>query len=414
MRLWSWVKRTITDTGGEPVPVPIGLERNPGAVTELGADNPPDLHLYVLRVGMTSGFGRQEAGLPVYRRVNASPHPILKEIYFCEVAGRTLEAANVFALRAKVQAALETIAPAHALPLAYFRAARFDYSIPVYEEGSHLVCPVITGPKIKGDELASLREPVTRWLQAAGYLFEGEDPEIQVVRPSDLRLVPPAAVIRSLDEPGIWMPTVEGTSADGPVIGLLVHPAQLQISERRLAGSDQPAPPSAPDVTGLLRYVGGEMAARGHLLDPWSLHATDVRPEIWARTEELTDPTDRVLECFIEGESELRLPVRHTTAGEVAAALQEGGITVFLAGDDEALARSVGRYLTEAGFLRHPEDVRIETEAPPPAPALDPDAIWTGEQTPSEPASATAGDAQAAPEHDFTPQNQNDQEVSLP
>ena len=230
MGAWNFVKRTVTDTGGEPQPVPIGLERNADAVIELGADNPPEVHLYLFRVGMTSGFGRQEAGLPVYRRVNPSPHPILKEIYFCEVAGQTLEAANVFALRAKAQAALETIAPAHALPLAYFRAARYDYSLPVYEEGSHLVCPVITGPKLKGDELASLREPVTRWLCSAGYLVEGEDPEIQVVRPSDLRLVPPAAVIRSLDDQAIWMPTVEGTAADGPVIGLLVHPAQLQVS----------------------------------------------------------------------------------------------------------------------------------------------------------------------------------------
>jgi len=402
MGAWNFVKRTVTDTGGEPQPVPIGLERNADAVIELGADNPPEVHLYLFRVGMTSGFGRQEAGLPVYRRVNPSPHPILKEIYFCEVAGQTLEAANVFALRAKAQAALETIAPAHALPLAYFRAARYDYSLPVYEEGSHLVCPVITGPKLKGDELASLREPVTRWLCSAGYLVEGEDPEIQVVRPSDLRLVPPAAVIRSLDDQAIWMPTVEGTAADGPVIGLLVHPAQLQVSERRLAGSDEAVPPSAPDVTALLRYVGGEMATRGHMLDPWALYASDVRPEIWARTEELTDATDRRLECFIEGSTELRLPIRHTAAGEVAVALQEHGITVFLAGDDDALARSVGRYLSEAGFLRHAEDIRVEVERPAPPDALDPDAIR----------SRTAGDAGASDDKDFSSQANHDSEVS--
>jgi hypothetical protein len=390
MGVWGWIRHTVTDTGGEPEPVPVGLERNPDAVVELGAENPPDVHLYLFRIGMRSGFGRQEAALPVYRRVNPSPHPILKEIYFCEVAGRNLEAANVFALRSKVQQALELIAPAHTLPLCYFRAARFDYSVPVYEEGSHLVCPVITGPRIKGNELASLRGPVTRWLRAAGYLADGEDPEIEVVRPSDLRLVPPAAVIRSLDNPDIWLPTVEGSSAGGPVIGLLSHPAALQVSERRLAGSDQPPPPSAPDVTGLLRYLGGELATRGHLLNPWSLFASAVRPEIWARTEEVTDPTERRLECYIEGAAELRVPIRHTAAGEVCAALQEHGITVFLAGDDDALAAVVGRYLVGAGFLRHAEDVRLETEAPPPAESLDPDAIRS---------------------KDFSPTHQNDQEV---
>jgi hypothetical protein len=415
MGLWDFIKRTATETGGEPEPVPVGLERNPGAVIELGAENPPDVHLYLLRVGMRSGFGRQEAGLPVYRRVNPSPHPILKEIYFCEVAGQTLEAANVFALRSKVQQALELIAPAHTLPLCYFRAARYDYSLPVYEEGSQLVCPVITGPKIKGEELASLREPVKRWLHAAGYLVEDEDPEVEVVRPSDLRLVPPAAVIRSLDNADVWMPTVEGTAPEGPVIGLIVHPAQLQVSQRRLAGSDEPAPPSAPDVTALLRYVGGEMATRGHLADPWALHATDVRPEIWARTEELTDPTQRRLECFIEGATELRLPIRHTAAGEVAAALQEEGITVFLGGDDDALARSVGRYLAAAGFLRHPEDVRVETETPPPAESLDPDAIRTGERPAdtAEPTRRATSNEQRTANQDFTRTTEHDQEVSF-
>ena len=99
MSLWSWVKRTATETGANPEAIPVGLERNPDAVVELGAENPPDVHLYLFRVGMRSGFGRREATLPVYRRVNPSPHPILKEIYFCEVAGKTLEAANVFSLR---------------------------------------------------------------------------------------------------------------------------------------------------------------------------------------------------------------------------------------------------------------------------------------------------------------------------
>jgi hypothetical protein len=381
LSLWSWTRRIVTsETGGEPEPIPIGLERNPEATIELGAENPPDLHLYLLRVGMRSGFGQAEATLPVYRRVNPSPHPVLKEIYFCEVAGQTLEAANVFALRAKVQQALEAIAPAHSLPLGYFRAARFDYSLPVYEDGNRLVCPVLTGPDIKGRELADLRLPVTRWLRSAGYLGEDEEPEIEVVRPSDLRLVPPAALIRSLDDAEIWMPTVEGSSAEGPVIGLLAHPAVLHVPQRRLAGSDVAPPPSAPDITGLLRYLGGELAARGHMLNPWSLYASGVRPEIWSRSEQLTDPTDRRLQCFIEGGAELSLPIRRTAAGEVCAALQEREITVFLAGDDEALATTVGRYLTAAGYLRHAEDIRPQTLLPAPAESLDPDAIRTQQQ----------------------------------
>jgi hypothetical protein len=381
MRLWDWTREVIQDQTGGIEPIGVGLERNPGAVTELGAVNPPGVPLYLLRVGLRGGFGQARAGLPVYRRTNPSQHPILKEIYHCEVAGKNLEAANIFALRDKVQRQLETIAPARKLPLGYFRAPRFDYSLPVYEEGAKLVCPVLAGPKIKAENLAELREPVVRHLHTAGYLTPGEDPEVLVLRPSDLRLVPPAAVIRSLDDAGFWLPTVEGSSPEGPVIGLLSHPAELRPPtqrRRRGAGEDDSVPPSGPDVTALLRYIAVEMARRGEIVDPWALYACDLRPEIWARTEELTDPTGVALTAHMEGGERLEMHARHTAAGELVAALSDRGIAVFLAGDQDALARAVGRYLVAHGFLRHADDVRPEIVTEAPAEALDPDSIWTG------------------------------------
>jgi hypothetical protein len=379
MGLWGWTKRITTDQTGGIEPISVDLERNPDAIVELGAHNPPDVPLYVLRIGIEGGFGRARAGLPVFRRENPSPHPVLKEIYHCEVAGKTLEAANVYALRGKVQRQLEVIAPARSLPLCYFRAPRFDYSLAVYEEGSHLVCPVLAGPKIKADELAEIREPVVRHMRTSGYLDPDEEPEVLVVRPSDLRQVPPAAVIRCLDEPGLWMPTVEGSSPEGPVIGLLVHPAELTAATRRRRGATAAdAPPSAPDVSALLRYIGGEMAVKGRLLNPWSLYAADVRPEIWARTEELTEPTARTLTAHLEGGAAIEVPVHRTAAGESVGALRERAICVFLAGDDDALATVIGRYLTGGGFLRDAADLRPELIREAPPESLDPGAIWTG------------------------------------
>jgi hypothetical protein len=379
LSLWSRAKRIATDQTGGVEPVAVDLERNPQAVVELGAENPPDVPLYVLRVGVRGGFGRVRAGLPVFRRENPSPHPILKEIYQCEVAGRVLEAANIYALRDKVQRQLEVIAPARSLPLCYFRAPRYDYSLPVHEEGSRLVCPILTGPRIKARSLAALREPVMRHLRTAGYLMPDEEPDLLVLRPSDLRLVPPAAVIRCLDDPALWIPTVEGSSPGGPVIGLLAHPVELTDDTRRGRGSSTPsAPPSAPEVAALLRYIGHEMAVRDRLASPWSLYATEVRPEIWARTEELTDSTNRTLSAHLEGGPALRVPVRHTAAGESVGALREQAIAVFLAPGHDALGQAIGRYLVESDFLRDPSDLRPETVAAAPPERLDPDSIWTG------------------------------------
>lgn len=379
MRLWDWTKHVVADQTGGVEPVAVDIERNPGAVVELGAENPPDVPLYVLRVGVRSGFGRVRAGLPVYRRENPDPHPVLKEIYQCEVAGKVLEAANIYALREKVQRQLEVIAPARSLPLCYFRASRHDYSLPVHEEGSHLACPVLTGPKLRADSLAELRPPLVRHLRAAGYLTDDEEPEILVLRPSDLRLVPPAAVVRCLDDASLWLPTVEGSSAEGPVVGLLTQPAELATDRRRRRETAPPqAPPSASDITALLRYIGHEMAVRGRLVNAWTLYATEVRPEIWARTEELTDPTNRTLSAHLEGGTALEVPVRHTIAGEAVGALRDEGIAVFLAGDHDALATVIGRYLVAQGFLRDAGDLRPEVVSETPPERLDPDSIWSG------------------------------------
>ena len=84
------------------------------------------------------------------------------------------------------------------------------------------------------------------------------------------------------------------------------------------------------------------------------------------------------LVAHLEGGSRLSVPVRHTAAGEAVGALRERGISVFLAGDHDALAAVVGRYLAGSGFLRDPADLRPEIERETPPEHLDPDAIWTG------------------------------------
>lgn len=386
MRAWTWAKRVAADQTGGVAPVPIELERNPGAAVEMGAENPPDVPLFLLRVGLRGGFeGAVRAGIPVYRRDNPAPHPVLKEIYSCEVAGKVLEAANIYALRVKAQRQLEVIAPSGTLPLGYFRAPRFDYSLSIYEEDSHLVCPVLAGPRIKADGLGELRDPVLAHLRAAGYLEADDEAELLVVRPSDLRLVSPAAVIRSLDAT-VWMPGVEGVSSEGPVVGLLGHPAELVTESRLRAGdstSRQP-PPSSPEISGLLRLVGQSLLRAGRITDPWSLYAGDVRPEIWARTEELTESTRRILTAHLEGGSVIEVPIHRTAAGESVGAIRDEGICVFLAGDDDALCRAVGRYLVAAGFLRDDADLRPESLAAPAPEHLDPDSIFTGQVTNQE------------------------------
>src|SRR4051812_14568291 len=364
--LWRRIRRVMTDTGERPA-LPIDLERSPAGD-------------YAFRLGVRAGFGGQEtARIPVSARVNPSPHPILKEIHSCEVAGQHLEAANVHALRAKVSAQLEMIAPGRVLPLCYFRAPAMDYELAVYEEGGRLTVPIIGGPRLRAGDLAELRSHVCRYLVSAGYVADAEEVAVGVVRPRDLRRVAPAAVFRSLSDPGVWEPAVEGVSADGPVVGVLGQAARIRTEERARAGAGPqrgPQAPAAPDVVELLRYLRTE-AERGGLGDGGALIAADVRPEIWAAAAARAAPTGRLLVAYLDDEegTRLQLAILRTGFGELVAAVEDLGIHVFLSASEEDLAGLVARHLAAEGFLRFADGVDVHDADAPRAERLEPEAI---------------------------------------
>ena len=349
MGLLRWIRDVIADTG-ENEPVPIDLEREEGGE-------------YVFRLGVRAGFGGGEtARIMIQTRPNPANHPVLKEIHECEVAGQRLQAANMYALRDKVGRLLEAIAPARTLPLCYFRAPAMDYELPVYEDKGALVSPVFGAATLKARDFAGIRRVVCRYLVSAGYVGEPDEVAVGVVRPRDLRRVPPAAVFRSQTDEDFWLPSVEGVSAQGPVVGVVARPAELRARRRRRVGpAVEDHAPAAPDIVALLRYLRTELrqvrseAAEG-------LFATEVRPEIWAAAEARTrDPGVRLVAHLADEEgTRLELAVRSTGAGEVAVALEDLGINVFMADDAEGLAEQVGHRLVRDGFLRFVEEVEVQ------------------------------------------------------
>jgi hypothetical protein len=368
MRLWGRIRDVVADRG-EHEPVPIHLEKAPDGN-------------YGFRLGVRAGFGGQQtARIPVTRGPNPAPHPILKEIHQCEVAGQGLEAANVYALQAKVSRALEGLAPGRSLPLCYFRVAAMDYELPVYEDGGMLTSPVLGGPKLKAPDLAGIRQVVCRYLESAGYVRDPSDVSVGVVRPRDLSLVSPAAVFRSHTDPDLWLPSVEGTSPDGPVVGVVGRPTQLPRREgRRLGGGPEieHVAPAAPDVIALLRFLRSQLSeARSGAAE--GLYASEVRPEIWAAAEARTEDAGTSLVTYLSDEeaTRLELVVRRTGAGDVAVALEDQGINVFLAQDENGLATQVGRHLAGAEFLRFAEEIEIHAVAAPRAERLGVEAIRT-------------------------------------
>jgi hypothetical protein len=124
-----------------------------------------------------------------------------------------------------------------------------------------------------------------------------------------------------------------------------------------------------------MRLVANGLIEQGRIEDASSIYASRVRPEMWARTEQLTYDEGRQLVCWLQGDEpeRLELPLRRTAAGELLTALEDDGIAVFSGPDQSALAARVGQYLSGSGFLRFEDTVEVEEPAEE---SEEPGAAW--------------------------------------
>jgi hypothetical protein len=72
--------------------------------------------------------------------------------------------------------------------------------------------------------------------------------------------------------------------------------------------------------------------------------------------------------------------VRRTGAGDVAAAVEDRGINVFLAPDEDALATQVGHHLAGSEFLRFTTEVEVHPAESPRAERLGIESIRADEE----------------------------------
>ncbi|MGH2845291.1 MAG: hypothetical protein ACRDL0_04595, partial [Thermoleophilaceae bacterium] len=171
---------------------------------------------------------------------------------------------------------------------------------------------------------------------------------------------------------------------------------QLRRNGRRRRGggpATENGAPAAPDAVSLIRYL--QTALRGEpppgvtpredragQLAAWGIYASEVREEIWAAAEARTEDAGSRLVAHLTDDdaTRLELEVRRTGAGDVAVAIADRGINVFLAPDEGALAIQVGHHLAGSEFLRFTTEVEIHPAEPPRAERLGVESIRAHEE----------------------------------
>jgi hypothetical protein len=314
----SWAREVIADQGAVD-PIPIAVEDGAGGCF------------------LVAGVNGAATRIAVDRRPNPAPHPILKEINSCEVAGRKLEAESPDALRRKVATMLESLAPAGVLPVAYFRAPAAAYELPVYEDDGHIVAHAFGGTRSRARDLGGLRAHVARHLVSSGYIGAEDDLRVGFIDPADLHLIEPAGVLRSLADAELWLPLADRAGAGEP-----------RVDRLGVAAS------SENDVLSVLAWARAELGASG-------VYASGVAPAAWrAASRGMSEAGVAIGAELDRGESmRLELPMLRTADGAVAVAVDHGGIDVFRADTPEELAAMVGLRLEECGFLASPERVEV-------------------------------------------------------
>ncbi len=302
-----------------------------------GDESSPRYFLEVDLSPVLPGSGRV-ARLPVRWRRNRG-HPILKEVYWVEVAGMRVEKGNLAALEAAVPQAVAAFLEHGTLP--YYFVTTPQGSFPVYLVRGRL--------QLRTDTAALSAEDVGElWLRLAEHLLSArrigavEELEVSILLWSDLQVYPTGLLLRDgrVLVPVFLRPGTEGSVLIHDVIG---QPSRFL---------------SPPELFALRREMASDLASCRAIPHPGALKMDRVRPEVWAALEGTARPTPYVLVCH-QDERPLEFPV-YEAEGEFFALQRSSYSRLIFSSDLEELSRLVREDLVLRGKASGASLVAVE------------------------------------------------------
>jgi hypothetical protein len=302
-----------------------------------GDESSPRYFLEVDLSPVLPGSGRV-ARLPVWWRRNRG-HPILKEVYWVEVAGMRVEKGNLAALEAAVPQAIAAFLQHGTLP--YYFVTTPQGNFPVYLVRGRLLLKTDTAT-FGAEDVGELWHRLAEHLLAARRIEALEEIEVCLLLWKDLQLYPTALLLR-----------------DGRVlvpIFFSLHDASLQLIYDVIGQPSRFL--SAEEVFALRRELAHDLAARRAIPHVGALKMDRLRDQVWQALEGVVRLTPYILVCHHE-DQRLEFPV-YEAQGEFFALQQASYRRLIFSPDLDELMRLVRDDLVARGKASGASLVAVE------------------------------------------------------
>jgi hypothetical protein len=302
-----------------------------------GDESSPRYFLEVDLSPVLPGSGRL-ARLPVRWRRNRG-HPILKEVYWVEVAGMRVEKGNLAALEAAVPQAVAAFLEHGTLP--YYFVTTPQGSFPVYLVRGRLLLKTDTG-SFSAEEVGELWQRLAEHLLSARRIGALEEIEVSLLLWSELQLYPTALLLR---DGRVLVPIFMKSDGGGLQ---LIYDVIGQPSRFLGAG----------ELFALRRELATALASRRAIPHPGALKMDRLKGEVWAALEGAARPTRYLLVCH-QDDQRLEFPV-YEAEGEFFALQRSSYSRLIFSPDLEELSRLVREDLVLRGRASGASLVSVE------------------------------------------------------
>jgi hypothetical protein len=295
---------------------------------------------YFLEVDLDQVAPGRQASIPVHWRSNHS-HPVLKEIYTTELGGFRIERGNLPSLVESVKTAVTGMMEDGTLPY-------YSVSLP---NGGHIPIFLIKDKlqarvgktKIDGKNITEVYSGLKEALKKNGIIRNGFKLEVDIFLWQDLRLYPPAFVLKDLRE-RTWLP-IFCTIREGR--------AMLNYDEVN-------RPSELMDIYNVLNVreqMAYRIASYGGVRSQDQIFMDQTHDGVWKVIKEQVERTDQVL-SYEREERLIEIPIFEAKRGLIAADRPR----VFFGGDISSLASVVAEVLMNDGSLPSTISLRVETK----------------------------------------------------